>query len=63
LHFTYTQSSASAVWNITHNLGKNPSVSVADSAGTLVMGEVDYINDNNLTITFISAFAGVAYLN
>lgn len=63
LHFTYTQPSASAVWNITHNLGKNPSVSVADSAGTLVMGEVEYINNNNLTITFISAFAGVAYLN
>ena len=63
LHFTYTQSSASAVWNITHNLGKNPSVSVADSAGSLVVGEVDYINDNNLIITFISAFAGVAYLN
>ena len=63
LHFTYTQSPASAQWNIQHNLGKNPSVSVADSAGTLVFGEVNYVNDNNLTITFISAFAGVAYLN
>ena len=63
LHFTYTQSSASAVWNITHNLGKNPSVSVVDSAGSLVVGEVSYIDNNNLTITFISAFSGKAYLN
>jgi hypothetical protein len=63
LHFTYTQSPASAVWNITHNLGKNPSVSVVDSAGSLVVGEVSYIDNNNLTITFISAFSGKAYLN
>jgi hypothetical protein len=63
LNFTYTQSTASATWNIQHNLGKNPSVSVADTAGTLVVGQVDYIDNNNLTITFISAFAGVAYLN
>lgn len=63
LHFTFTQSSASAQWVIQHDLGKNPSVSVVDSAGSLVVGEVSYINNNNLIITFISAFSGKAYLN
>jgi hypothetical protein len=63
LNFTYTQASTALVWNITHNLGKNPSVSVADSAGTWVVGQVDYINSNELTITFNAAFQGVAYLN
>ena len=63
LNFTYTQASTALVWNITHNLGKNPSVSVADSAGTWVVGQVDYINNNELTITFNAAFQGVAYLN
>jgi hypothetical protein len=63
LNFTYTQASAALVWSITHNLGKNPSVSVADSAGTWVVGQVDYINNNELTITFNAAFQGVAYLN
>tara|TARA_R110002074_G_scaffold140880_1_gene287236 strand:- start:2694 stop:3236 length:543 start_codon:yes stop_codon:yes gene_type:complete len=63
LNFTYTQSSASAQWVIQHDLGKNPSVSVVDSAGSLVVGEVSYIDNNNLIITFISAFSGKAYLN
>lgn len=63
LHFTFTQPSSLAQWTIQHNLGKNPSVSVVDSAGTLVVGDVSYTDDNNLTITFISAFSGKAYLN
>ncbi len=63
LNFTFTQLTATAIWNITHNLGKFPSVSVADSAGSLVIGQVDYIDENSLILTFISAFAGVAYLN
>jgi hypothetical protein len=62
-NFTFTQNSAAQVWSITHNLGKNPSVSVADTAGSWVVGQVDYINDNELTITFNAPFPGVAYLN
>ena len=63
LNFIYTQSTPSATWNITHDLGKFPSVSVVDSANTQVYGNVDYINDNSLTLTFTSAFSGKAYLN
>ena len=63
LNFTFTQASAQSVWNITHNLGKFPSVSIIDSAGTNVIGEVDYTNNNELILTFTAAFAGVAYLN
>jgi hypothetical protein len=63
LNFTFNQPTPAATWSIAHNLGKNPSVSVVDSAGTLVHGEVDYINDNSLIITFSAAFSGKAYLN
>ena len=63
LNFIYTQSTPSATWNITHDLGKFPSVSVVDSANTQVYGNVDYIDDNSLTLTFTSAFSGKAYLN
>ena len=63
LNFIYTQSTPSATWNITHNLGKFPSVSVVDSANTQVYGNVDYIDDNSLTLTFTGAFSGKAYLN
>ena len=62
-HYTYTQVSASATWNITHNLKKKPSVSIVDSADNNVYGDIEYINENQLTITFNSAFSGKAYLN
>ena len=63
LNLTYSPPASQKVWTITHNLGKNPSVSVADSAGTWVVGEVEYLSNNELTITFNSSFSGVAYLN
>ena len=61
--YTHTQGSASATWNITHNLGKRPSVAVQDSAGTDVVGQVSHTNSNSLTITFSGAISGKAYLN
>jgi len=62
-NFLYTQNVPSNIWNITHTLNKFPSVSVKDSAGTTVFGQVDYINVITLTITFNSSFSGVAILN
>lgn len=62
-HFVYNQNSASATWNITHNLSKKPSVSVVDTGDNVVYGSVEYNNLNSLTINFSSAFSGKAYLN
>lgn len=62
-HYEHNQRTASAVWNIVHNLRKHPTVSVVDSGGSVVIGEVDYINENSLTITFTAPFAGKAYCN
>lgn len=59
----HTQTLASAEWNITHNLGKNPSVSIVDSAEEEVIGEVQHIDVNSLIIRFSAAFSGKAYLN
>ena len=61
--FVFTQASAESVWEIQHNLGKYPSVTTVDSADTVVVGGVEYIDLNNLTITFSAAFSGKAYLN
>lgn len=63
LNYTHSQLSASATWNVTHGLGKFPSVSVVDSAGTVVIGDITYIDDMSLTISFTAAFAGLAYMN
>lgn len=61
--FVFVQSSASGTWTINHNLGKKPSVTVVDSADNQVVGDVEYIDENNLTVTFCGAFSGKAYLN
>lgn len=63
VNYVYQQSPASSTWHITHNLGKNPSVSIVDSAGTNVIGHVNYINNNELILEFKFAFAGKAFLN
>ncbi len=61
--FIFDQGLPSAIWTITHNLEKFPSVSVVDTAGTIIMGEVSYDSINQLTINFSSATSGKAYLN
>lgn len=63
LSFIHEQASASAVWSITHNLGKYPSVTVVDSANDECEGFVNYDGPNTCTVTFSAAFAGRAYLN
>lgn len=61
--YVHIQSSAASVWQINHGLNKYPSVTVVDSAGSVVVGEVVYNNTNKVTITFIGSFSGKAYLN
>jgi len=66
--FTYTKTNAANTWVITHNLNSYPSVTVVDTGGSVVRGEVVYNSINQLTITFFSnssavAVDGKAYLN
>jgi hypothetical protein len=61
--YVHNQMSPSITWNIFHNLGKFPSVSVVDSAGTIVYGDITYIDINNISLSFSAPFAGKAYLN
>lgn len=61
--FVFTQNSSSDVWAITHNLQRYPSVTVVDSAGTVVHGEVIYIDENRVELRFTLPFQGKVYLN
>tara|TARA_R110001599_G_scaffold247646_1_gene447683 strand:- start:889 stop:1143 length:255 start_codon:yes stop_codon:yes gene_type:complete len=66
--YTHNQSSTSDTWVINHNLHRFPSVTVVDSAETIVQGSIVYNSNKQLTITFFSggsalAFQGKAYLN
>lgn len=62
-NYIHDQGLSSATWAINHGLGKRVSVSVVDTADTQVFGEVSYIDNNNIIITFNASFSGKAYLN
>jgi len=61
--YTFVQAGASATWAVQHNLDKFPSVTMVLSTGQKGYGDVVYIDENNLTITFASAESGKAYMN
>ena len=61
--FVFTQNATATTWNIQHNLGKFPSITVIDTGNTVVTGEYNYTSNTNVILTFSAAFAGKAYLN
>lgn len=61
--FVFDQGMPSLIWTINHNLNKYPSVSAVDTAQSTVVGQVEYVDLNNITITFNASFSGEAYLN
>ena len=61
--YTFVQAGASATWTVQHNLDKFPSVTMVLSTGQKGYGDIVYIDENNLTITFASAESGKAYMN
>lgn len=64
VNYVHTQNSPSTVWVVNHNLGVEAiNVTVVDSGGNKVIGDVEYNTQNQLTLTFSSAFSGKAYLS
>jgi len=63
LAYAHTQATSSSTWTINHNLDFYPNVTVQDSAGTIVEGEISYTTRNQVVLTFAAAFSGKAYLS
>jgi len=61
--YVHVQGVAASVWVINHNLNRKPSITIVDSADSVVGGDPDYIDENTIIITFNASFAGKAYLN
>lgn len=62
--YVYDQAIAADTWVITHNLDTYPSVEIVDSADTRIgANEVVWNDSNTITITFLAAVSGKAYLN
>jgi len=61
--YIFSQNTPATTWEITHNLGKFPSITVIDTGNTVVNGEYNYTSNIKVTLNFSAAFAGKAYLN
>lgn len=62
-NFVFEQVVPAMVWTIAHNLGRFPSVSVVNNNDIGGYGSIEYIDNNNLTVTFSGGFSGKAYIN
>ena len=62
-NYVFSQASAASTWAVQHNLSKFPSCTMVLSTGQQGYGDVTFIDENNLTITFASAESGKAYIN
>lgn len=60
--FVFDQAAPTSTWTVNHQLGGFPSVSVVDSANTVVFGMVTYVNESQITIEFSAPFSGKVYL-
>lgn len=68
--FVYEQIAAQTVWEISHNLKDYPTVTVVDSGGNVVVGDVEYLPPRpgepypyRIRIKFSAPFSGKAFLN
>lgn len=62
-YYVHHQAVSSNVWFIQHNLGRYPGITVVDSAGNVVVGDIQYNDNTSITITFSASFGGKAYLD
>lgn len=61
--YTHTQRVPSEVWIVKHNLHRFPSVSIVDSGGNVVIGEINYEDADTVILEFSASFTGTAYFN
>lgn len=61
--YTFNQIASKELWKIPHGLGKYPAITVVDSGGNEVIGDIKHIDNNNVEISFNGGFSGIAYLN
>jgi hypothetical protein len=58
----HVQVSESIAWTINHNLGYKPSVQMFNVGGLEVLGEIQHISNNQVTVLFNTPLSGYARL-
>ena len=63
LHYTHYQDIPADTWYIVHNLNKEPSIQVLNSAGTVIYPDIKHTSTNTAELYFKSAMSGRAICN
>lgn len=61
--YVHTQATPLAVWYVKHGLNFYPNVTVVDSAGSVVEGNITYLDRSSTVLSFGAAFSGEAYFS
>ena len=61
--YHHKQNASTSVWEIKHGLGFHPNVTVMDSGGSTVEGEMEHLSKNELRVIFSAPISGDAYLS
>lgn len=59
--YRHNQAVPATQWTVDHDLNYPPAITVVDSAGTQVFGDITYLDDFHIQIDFANAVAGYAY--
>ena len=63
LRYVHTQAIAASTWTINHNLGTKPNIVIVDSSNTHLFGDVTYVSNSQVILSFSVPFSGYAYLS
>lgn len=58
--YMHNQTVAASTWNVAHNLGYFPHVTIIMDDGTEVVADIDHADVNNVVITFPTPYTGKA---
>lgn len=58
--YTHTQTTASALWTVNHNLGFKPNVQLLSTGGVVLEADVVHASDNHCLVYFAVAVTGSA---
>jgi len=61
--FVFNQIATSAHWVVTHGLNFFPAVTALDSAGSMIAGDVHYVDANTVEVYFSTPSSGTLYLS
>jgi hypothetical protein len=58
--YVHSQTTPAATWNVNHNLGYFPHITIIMDDGTMVVADIDQLDANSAIITFPTPYTGKA---